>query len=44
MALTEVMVVAAPAVIIVGGYALEFYFFWKVGECIAEQPWNPYSR
>ena len=39
---------ALPAIvvggIIVGGYFLELYAFWKLGECIAEQPWNPLTH
>jgi RHS repeat-associated protein len=43
-AAAPVIVAAGGAVIIVGGIVLEYYLFWKLGECIAEQPWNPLTR
>lgn len=43
-AATPVIVVAGGVVIIAGGIALEYYLFWRLGECIAEQPWNPLTR
>ena len=35
---------AAPVIIIGGGIFIEYYAFWKLGECIAEQPWNPLTH
>ena len=43
-AVSEATVAAAPYVIIGGGIFLEYYAFWKLGECIAEQPWNPLTH